>query len=125
MSAKRVLSVGQCAADHWGISRTLEGAFPVEVVSADTSAEAMDKLRQDKFALVLINRIFDADGASGLDLIRKLKADPQVAGVPVLLVSNYADAQQEAVKAGAAPGFGKAALGRAEMLERVREFLAQ
>jgi CheY-like chemotaxis protein len=124
MSVKRVLSAGQCAADHWSISRTLERAFPVEVVSADTSAEVIEKLRQEKFALVLVNRVFDADGSSGLDLIRLMKAAEELRGVPILLVSNYADAQQEAVAAGAAQGFGKAALGLPGMLERVREFLA-
>ena len=35
------------------------------------------------------------------------------------LVSNHADAQSEAVQAGAAPGFGKAELGRPAMLARV------
>jgi two-component system chemotaxis response regulator CheY len=121
--AKRVLSVGQCGADNWSISRTLEKAFAVEVVPAATSREALDRLRQESFALVLVNRIFDVDGASGLDLIRHVKADNELAATPIILVSNYADAQQQAVAAGAAPGFGKAALGSPEMQNRLRVFL--
>jgi CheY-like chemotaxis protein len=124
MTAKRVLNVGQCAADNWSISRTLEGAFSVEVVPASTAAEALAKLRQESFVLVLVNRILDRDGSPGLDLIRKVKADEELVAVPVMLVSNYADAQQQAAKAGAAPGFGKAELGAPEMLERVRGFLS-
>ena len=40
-----------------------------------------------------------------------------------MLVSNYADAQREAVEAGAEPGFGKASLGRPEMLGKIRPIL--
>ena len=92
-------------------------------MSADTQEEALEKLRQEAFALVFVNRVFDADGSSGLDLIRRIKADEQLQAVPVMLVSNYEDAQTEAAEAGAAPGFGKAALGQRRMLDRVRAFL--
>jgi len=124
MTAKRVLSVGQCGADHYGISLTFRQAFGVEVEAASTEAETLRQLRQEPFALVLVNRVFDANGDSGLDLIRRVKADEALRATPMLLVSNYADAQREAVEAGAEPGFGKAALGRPEMLDRVRPFLA-
>jgi len=123
VTAKRVLCVGQCAADSWSISRTLEKAFSAELVSVATAAEALDRMRQETFPLVLVNRVFDANGASGLDLIRRVKADAELSTAPVMLVSNYADAQREAQAAGAEPGFGKASLGRADMLDRVRAFL--
>jgi DNA-binding response OmpR family regulator len=124
MSAKRVLSVGQCSADHGGISRTLRQAFGADVVSADHVEEALAALRVERFALVLVNRVFDADGGSGLDLIRTIRADAALKTVPLMLVSNHDDAQAEAVAAGAAPGFGKAALGHPAMLERVKPYLA-
>jgi two-component system chemotaxis response regulator CheY len=123
MANKRVLSVGQCAADHGGLSRTLRTSFGADVVGIDSAAEALVALRQGGFALVLINRVFDADGSSGLDLIRQLQADEALRPVPVMLVSNYDDAQAEAVQAGALPGFGKAALGQPRMLQRVGAFL--
>ena len=123
MTVKRVLSVGQCMADHGGISRTLLQAFGAEVVPADSIDEALTRLRLNEFALVLVNRVFDADGSSGLDLIKKIKADAAPGSVPVMLVSNHADAQAQAVAAGAAPGFGKSALGRPVMLECVKPFL--
>jgi two-component system chemotaxis response regulator CheY len=119
MAGKRVLSVGQCGADHGSISRTLRSALGAEVVAAHTAEEALARLQQEAFALVLVNRIFDADGSSGVELVHR------VGGVPVMLVSNYADAQAEAVAAGAVPGFGKASLGRPEMLERVRPYLSE
>src|SRR4051812_40457081 len=120
MSAKRVLSVGQCMADHGGIGRTLRQAFGAEGVSADSVDEAVTHLRSRGFALVLVNRVFDADGTSGMDLIEKMKRDAELRDVPVMLVSNYEDAQAQAMQAGAVPGFGKAALGRPAMLEKVK-----
>ncbi len=123
MSAKRVLSVGQCMADHGSISRTLRQSFAAEVDSADSVAEALARLRDEAFALVLVNRVFDADGTSGLDLIEAMQTDAELKVVPVMLVSNYEDAQKQAVAAGAAPGFGKSSLGRPAMLERVKAYL--
>ena len=120
---KRVLSVGQCFADHSGITRVLRGPFGVEVVGADSQGEALDLLRQEPFALVLVNRVFDADGSSGLELIRAIKAEDELRNIPVMLVSNYEDAQAQAVREGAVPGFGKAALGQPHMLARVEPYL--
>jgi two-component system, chemotaxis family, chemotaxis protein CheY len=121
MSAKRVLSVGQCGADHGSIRRTFQRAFGAEVDAAGAAAEALDALRGGAYTLVLVNRVFDHDGSSGVDFVRRVKAE--AGAVPVMLVSNYDDAQEQAVEAGALPGFGKASLGDAEMLERVRAVL--
>jgi two-component system chemotaxis response regulator CheY len=123
MAGKRVLSVGQCGADHGGITRALRQAFGAEVVAAHGADEALQQLRHGEYALVLVNRVLDADGSDGVDVVRAVKADEALRRVPVMLVSNYDDAQAEAVTAGAEPGFGKAALGRPEMLERVRPYL--
>src|SRR5947209_7116294 len=120
MAGKRVLSVGQCGADHGGITRALRQAFDAEVVAAHGADEALRTLRHGEYALVLVNRVLDADGAAGVDVVRAIKADEALRQVPVMLVSNYEDAQEEAVSAGAEPGFGKAELGRPQMLERVR-----
>src|SRR5262249_58628081 len=103
MSAKRVLSVGQCMADHGSISWALKGAFGAEVVAAHDTPEALQRLRGGPFALVLVNRVLDADGSAGLDLVRQVKADPALRGGPVMLVSNYPGAPAEAVAAGGAP----------------------
>jgi two-component system chemotaxis response regulator CheY len=120
---KRVLSVGQCGADHFGISRTLQLHFEAEVVAAHTPEEALSRLRQGDFALILVNRVLDSDGSSGLDLVKQLKVNDDLRELPVMLVSNYEDAQEEAIRAGAVPGFGKSALGQPRMLDRVRLFL--
>jgi CheY-like chemotaxis protein len=121
--AKRVLSVGQCFADHSRITHVLRGAFGAEVIGADSLRQGLEQLHQERFALVLANRVLDADGSSGLELIRAIKADEHLRDVPVMLVSNYEDAQAQAVQAGATPGFGKAALGQPHMLARVEPYL--
>jgi two-component system chemotaxis response regulator CheY len=124
MSGKRVLSVGQCLADNGSITRLLRTTFAAEVVPLDTSREALQRLRDERFDLVLVNRVFDANGEAGLDLIRTVKADEALRDVPVMLVSNYPEAQEEAVAAGAIPGFGKAALHRPDTADLLRRYLA-
>jgi CheY-like chemotaxis protein len=123
MTAKKVLSLGQCAADNWSISRLLSESLGATVSEADSFEEALMLLRRDDFPLVLVNRILDANGASGLDFITQLKADEALRSVPVMLVSNFADAQRQAVAKGALPGFGKAALHDPATLEGLRAVL--
>jgi two-component system chemotaxis response regulator CheY len=125
MSARRVLSLGQCGFDQGALARTFRQHFAAEVVPADSPDEALDALRRREFALVLVNRILDADGSSGVAFVRLLKADEQLRGLPVMLVSNYDHAQEEAVQAGAVPGFGKGTLGHPQMLARVRALLEE
>jgi CheY-like chemotaxis protein len=124
VATKKVLSIGQCFADHTAIARTLDFHFGAEVIAASNWAEALPLLRSEPFALVLVNRVLDADGSSGLDVIRELKSDDSLRALPVLLVSNHDQAQRDAVQAGAEMGFGKAALGQPAMLGPVRPFLA-
>jgi CheY-like chemotaxis protein len=125
MFARRVLSIGQCYADHGSISRLLRQHFDAEVVPADGIDEALSRLRQGAFDLVLVNRVLDRDGGAGVYLVRRLKEDEALRAVPVMLVSNHADAQREAVEAGAEPGFGKAALGSPVTLNRLRAHLGR
>ena len=120
---RRVLSVGQCGPDHYSISRFLERHFDVEIATADREQQAIQRLRSEPFDLVLVNRKLDVDYSDGLAIIRAMKADPSLAGVPVMLVSNYAESQEEAVAAGAEYGFGKSALNSPETVERVGKFL--
>ena len=107
MDKPRILSVGQCSFDHGMISRHLRMIYGADVVRANTVGEALVSLRAGNFDLVLVNRIFDGDGTPGVDLIRAIKSEPDLAGLPVMLVSNYEDAQAEAQSVGALPGFGK------------------
>jgi two-component system chemotaxis response regulator CheY len=121
---KHVLDVGQCQMDHGALRRLIESEFAADVTQAHSAEQALAELRSGQFDLVLINRKLDADYSDGLDIIKQIKADPDLSGVNVMLVTNYAEHQAQAIAAGAAPGFGKAGLMEADTLERLSRFLA-
>lgn len=110
MDKPRILSVGQCSFDHGSIVRHLGKSYGAEVAGANTASEALVTLRAGDFDLVLVNRVLDGDGSPGLALIRAIKAEPELSSLPVMLVSNFEDAQVEAQSVGALQGFGKADL---------------
>ena len=120
---KRVLSVGQCVPDHTALTSYLRGNFAAEVVKVDLADEALDALRKGSYDLVLINRKLDADYSDGLEILRAIKADPQMAAAPVMLVTNYEEHQDAAVSAGAVRGFGKLEYGDPQTAEKLRPFL--
>jgi two-component system, chemotaxis family, chemotaxis protein CheY len=120
----RILSVGQCGFDHGSLSRFFARRFGAEVVGADTPGEALDALRSGPFDLVLVNRVSNGDGSPGLELIRAMKSDPALADSPVMLVSNYPDAQDQAVALGALRGFGKSQLNDPETIRAIESTLA-
>ena len=76
-------------------------------------------MRSARPDLVLVNRLMDLTGDSGLDVIAAIKAVPQWDDVSVMLISNYQEWQAKAEAAGALPGFGKAQLGSEEMARRI------
>ncbi|MBW3596525.1 MAG: response regulator [Planctomycetes bacterium] len=116
---KRVLDVGNCAADHGALRRLIEGRFDAKVVASHTRWEALAALREGPFDLVLVNRKLDRDHSDGIDIIREMKSDAALAATPVMLITNFPDHQQSAVEAGALPGFGKASLDAPETTERL------
>lgn len=119
----RVLDVGQCDFDHGNIERMLSGEFGAEVERAAVTEEAFEAVQGGRFDLVLVNRVLDADGASGLDLIRRLQSHEGTRVTPVVLVSNYVEAQDAAVALGARRGFGKGALANLETREQLASLL--
>jgi two-component system chemotaxis response regulator CheY len=120
MTEKKVLDVGQCDYDHGNISRLLQSHFRVAVDRAHTPGDALARLASIRYDLVLLNRVFDHDGSAGLDLLRQLKNDDRLRHLPVMLITNYEDVQEQAVELGALPGFGKADLHDQRTLERLR-----
>jgi DNA-binding response OmpR family regulator len=110
--AKRILDVGQCGVDGPRIGRFLRDRLQAHVDRAETLDDAVQQIGEHDYNLVLVNRVLNADGSSGLDVIAAVrKASPDV---KVMLVSDHADAQKKAVGLGALPGFGKAALETVE-----------
>lgn len=121
--AKRVLDVGNCGPDHASIRQLFQQRFGCEVDRADQAADALEKLRSRTFDLVVVNRKLDIDYTDGVEVIRQIKADPALAAVPVMLITNYAEHQAEAVAAGALRGFGKLEFGEPETIQRIQAAL--
>ncbi|MDA8563434.1 response regulator [Mariniblastus sp.] len=122
--SKIVLDVGQCNPDHSSISGLLKQHFDdVTVQRVHAHDEAIAKAKELQPALVLINRLYDANGDEGMETLAALKADDATAKIPVMIVSNYADAQEAAVAAGAVQGFGKSALNAPETTALLSEHL--
>lgn len=120
---KTALSVGNCGWDESSLRRVVAGRFGAELEAVDTAEEALAALRRKRYDLVLVNRVFDLDGDSGLALIERIKRDAELAATPVMLISNYPEYQSQAEKLGAAPGVGKSNLSSPEGLERLGAFL--
>ncbi len=121
---RKVLSVGQCGFDHPRIKHMIESNFDVKVDLAHTGHEAIRATANGDYDLILVNRLLDADGSSGVKLIEFLKKQDATASTAMMLVSNYDDAQSEAISAGAVRGFGKNALNNLDTLSALRAALA-
>jgi CheY-like chemotaxis protein len=121
---KRILNVGQCGPDHATIRSYLTAMFDCEVVQTHGVADTLQELRSGQVDLVLINRKLDADYSDGIELLRAIKADVQMAETPVMLVTNYPEHQDAAESAGALRGFGKLEFDRAETKEKLAAVLS-
>jgi CheY-like chemotaxis protein len=104
---KRVLDVGNCGPDHASIRSFLTRHFDCEIVQAHGPTDTLGHLHSGRFDLVLVNRKLDRDYSDGIEIIRLVKADPAIAEVAMMLVTNYPEHQAAAVAEGAVPGFGK------------------
>jgi CheY-like chemotaxis protein len=123
MQAVRVLDVGNCDPDHRALRALLSEHFEVTVDRVMFVSEALAALRNAVYGLVLVNRRIFADDSDGLPLITAMQSDPELARTPIMMISNYADAQAGAVAAGAVSGFGKATIHAPATIRLLAEYL--
>jgi two-component system chemotaxis response regulator CheY len=121
--SKQVLDIGNCAPDHAAIRAAIEESFDAVVSQARGQEEALSLLRGRQFHLVLVNRKLDRDYSDGTELVRRIKRLPELSKVPVMLITDFPEYQEEAVKAGAEYGFGKSQLQAPETYEKLKRFL--
>jgi two-component system, chemotaxis family, chemotaxis protein CheY len=116
----RILLVGHCGPDSYALRSAVESMVPGAIVEF---APDGDSLRRGlaTASLLLINRVLDGDysSATGLELILDLHRSAP--GVPTMLVSNFAEAQEQAIAAGARPGFGKREMYAEETRAKIRD----
>jgi CheY-like chemotaxis protein len=68
------------------------GGEGFHVLAAANGAEALHLVQQARPAVVLLD--VKLPGISGLEVARRLKADPATAGIPLVAVSAHADADE-------------------------------
>lgn len=81
---------------------TLEKIGFTDVTEAQDGAEAIDKLKAGGFQLVLMD--WNMPNMTGIEALRKIKADPGLKATPVIMVTSESEKAKiiEAIQAGAA-----------------------
>lgn len=120
--SKRVVLVGHCGVDGPRLKSEIEAnAGPIEVLRINDQA-ALESTCEEGADLLLVNREPVGFDDEGLDIIRSVRN--RYPGQKVMLVSDYPDAQEQAIKSGALPGFGKADIGSPKLIETVKGALS-
>jgi hypothetical protein len=112
---RQVVLVGHCGVDGPRLQSELSRLDDVEVTRVNSEADLENCC--DDADLLLVNREpvgFDEDGLAIVRHICQNHPDAKV-----MLVSDLPDAQAEAEKAGALPGFGKRLMGTPKLQEAV------
>ena len=122
---KTVVDCGNCGPDFHSIRQFVTSHFDAVVVQTHGADDTMRLLRQRDVDLVTVNRKLDRDYSDGMDVVKMIKADEQYGKIPVMLVTNYEEHQQQAMDAGCVRGFGKLALRDAETAELLEPYLGK
>jgi CheY-like chemotaxis protein len=71
-----------------------------KVSKANRAVQALDAIRQDRPDVILLD--LELPDMNGLELVRKLKADPEMQGVHIVAVTSYPEKypRSDALKAG-------------------------
>jgi DNA-binding response OmpR family regulator len=122
MSDKRILLVESDPAALAFLSNTLTGAG-YTVLSAPSGKEGLIEAWRQRPELMII--VAELPDVSGLDIVKKLRADPRTAHSKMLLLSrrNFPQDIQAGMQAGADEYIIKRPGADAELLERVRALL--
>ena len=122
MSDRTIALVGHCGPDVFMLKTAMQRIAPTSPITVVNDTQSLDAHVEDG-AILLVNRVLDGAFANddGIELIRRVTAGDDAARA--ILISNLPNAQDEAVSAGASPGFGKSQLYDAETAERLRALL--
>ncbi len=115
----KVVLVGHCGFDQASLARVVASALPGLAVESAHNTAGLDQ-HAGPGALLLVNRVLDGrfGTSSGIDLIAELaRLDPTPR---MMLISNFPDAQAQAVQVGALPGFGKNDMGTPDTAAKLR-----
>ena len=119
--AKRILAVDD-QEDNRRILRDLLGSAGFEILEATTGEQAVTRAEASVPDLILMD--IQLPGIDGYEATRRIKANPALRGIPVIVVTSYALSGDDAkaLAAGADSYVAKPFSPRA-MLAKVREYL--
>lgn len=120
---KTLLDCGNCSPDFSSIRQMATANFGAQVVQSQGIEDTLQILRSQPIDLVTVNRKLDRDYSDGLEVVKAIKADPEIGSVPVMLVTNFEEHQLAAIEAGCVRGFGKLAIGDPATREAVEPYL--
>ncbi len=116
---RAVLLVGHCGFDESSLARAVADALPGIDILCAAGRQDLDQ-HANPGSLWLINRVLDGRfmARSGVELIADYAQNEL--SPRMMLISNYADAQADAIQAGALPGFGKREMRSPQTIEKLR-----
>ena len=120
---KLLVDCGNCGPDFNSMRQMATTHFDVSVIRTHAADDTLKVLREQTVDLVTVNRKLDRDYTDGMDIVKQIKSDPELAGIPVMLITNYEQHQQSAVAAGCVPGFGKLAINDPTTVELLEPYL--
>ena len=96
-----------------------------EFLSAKNGAEGFQTAKTQKPDLILLDLVLVNE--SGIDVLEKLKADPNTTNIPVIMLTNLAkkELKAQAEKLGIIDFIIKSQVLPAELVKRVREIIKQ
>ena len=99
-----------------------EGFVVIEAVDGE---ESLRKAETENPHIILLDLILP--GADGFDILKKLKENPSVSKVPVIVLSNLGQKEdvEKGIRLGAADYLVKAHNTPGEIIDKVREILAK
>jgi len=94
-----------------------------KIVSATTSSEGLRLAKKEKPDLILLDILLPKE--NGISFLEKLRKNPEIANIKVLVFSNYDDPEtkRKAKKLGVENYLIKTNYTPKEMVERVRKYL--
>jgi len=121
---KRVVLVGHCGPDSSYLRTVLSSVDRGVEISAVDDEQSLTTALQSGVDLVLFNRLLDYgfEEVEGAKVIARMHQ--QFPNAKLMMVSNYPEAQGDAVAAGALPGFGKRELGSPRVKELLKSVLS-
>lgn len=92
-----------------------------EVVDAESGEVAMELVRRSMPDVIVLDVMLP--GASGLDIVRRVRADPALAHIPVLVMTAFSEIEPAEAEAAGASDFLAKPFDVGELIAAVKELL--